>query len=485
MRIDTKNGQYGSSVRSPVAVPCVLWNVLGVIGGTNSGKEPLAKKNPDISDVCQENAIETGPRLRHMACMESWSIGPIILTDTPTRNTNIAKGRVTQNLDAVHEKATESVKRKKPIGLAKRIRIFLWCIIFLEHLISEVGPVNNKFQYLQEPYTTKKIWPVGADGRKARILLTLNAALEIKDKLKDLIDVLDGVLKKEEASTERSEDKPEEESKFSEAANNDGLIKSHIVNYPYRRYFLDLKRNKRGHFLRLTMLSTLNRVQLAVPSQGMLDLYNAINDLLDKWWDGSEAETQKESKSLRVDNRTLYFDSSCNRYGTYLRISEVRTASRTAITIPSRALSRFRDIINGLAADLENVKRRITRVNPVLLQMVILHPSKMNGKRKPLYLPLMPLMNKCKFHTRTVYFSGRCPTAKSTWSQIFSRSANLIASRKAIPSTSDGDGARRSLKHRIIRSLKNDTTLVNFECFRCRQQLHPISADSVNRSDKD
>ncbi|KAG5444750.1 Transcriptional activator protein Pur-alpha [Clonorchis sinensis] len=206
-----------------------------------------------------------------------------------------------------------------------------------------------------------KIAEVGADGRKARILLTLNAALEIKDKLKDLIDVLDGVLKKEEASTERSEDKPEEESKFSEAANNDGLIKSHIVNYPYRRYFLDLKRNKRGHFLRLTMLSTLNRVQLAVPSQGMLDLYNAINDLLDKWWDGSEAETQKalnlpESKSLRVDNRTLYFDSSCNRYGTYLRISEVRTASRTAITIPSRALSRFRDIINGLAADLENVK---------------------------------------------------------------------------------------------------------------------------------
>lgn len=207
-----------------------------------------------------------------------------------------------------------------------------------------------------------KIAEVGADGRKARILLTLNAALEIKEKLKDLIDVLDGVLKKEEeASAENHEAKPESDSKLPEPVNSDGLIKSHIVNYPYRRYFLDLKRNKRGHFLRLTMLSTLNRVQLAVPSQGMVDLYNAISDLLDKWWDGSEVETQKalnlpESKSLRVDNRTLYFDSSCNRYGAYLRISEVRTASRTAITIPRRALSRFRDIINGLAEDLENVK---------------------------------------------------------------------------------------------------------------------------------
>ncbi|KAH9587433.1 hypothetical protein MS3_00005173 [Schistosoma haematobium] len=69
-----------------------------------------------------------------------------------------------------------------------------------------------------------------------------------------------------------------------------------------------------------------------------------------------KAVSLPESKSLRFDNRTLYFDSSFNRFGTYLRISEVRTASRTAITIPGRSLSRFRDIINGLAEDLSNVK---------------------------------------------------------------------------------------------------------------------------------
>ncbi|VDQ10984.1 unnamed protein product [Trichobilharzia regenti] len=161
--------------------------------------------------------------------------------------------------------------------------------------------------------------------------------------LKDLIDVLKEIRTNENAQATNS------------------LIKSHIVNYPYRRYFLDLKRNKRGHFLRLTMLSTLNRIQLAIPSQGMTDLYNAISDMLDKWWDGSEANENKsinlpESKSLRFDNRTLYFDSSFNRFGAYLRISEVRTASRTAITIPGRSLTRFRDIINGLTEDLSNVK---------------------------------------------------------------------------------------------------------------------------------
>ncbi|TPP55898.1 Transcriptional activator protein Pur-alpha [Fasciola gigantica] len=210
-----------------------------------------------------------------------------------------------------------------------------------------------------------KIAEVGIDGRKARILLTLSAAVEIRDKLKDLIEVLDDILKKNEEE-EPQELKAEDGHTAPDSKNQDGtvtdeLIKSHIVNYPYRRYFLDLKKNRRGHFLRLTMLSTLSRIQLAVPSQGMNDLYNAISDLLDKWWDGSKVEEQKavnlpESKVLRVDNKTIYFDSSFNRFGTYLRISEVRTSSRTAITIPSRSLSRFRDIINGLAEDLNNTK---------------------------------------------------------------------------------------------------------------------------------
>ncbi|CAH8528586.1 unnamed protein product [Heterobilharzia americana] len=203
-----------------------------------------------------------------------------------------------------------------------------------------------------------KIAEVGSDGRKARILLTLQAAVEIKDKLKDLIDVLEEIKASEE---ENSGTQNSDENKTPDSQPSNSLIKSHIVNYPYRRYFLDLKRNKRGHFLRLTMLSTLNRIQLAIPSQGMLDLYNAINDMLEKWWDGSETSENKsvnlpESKSLRFDNRTLYFDSSFNRFGAYLRISEVRTASRTAITIPGRSLIRFRDIINGLTEDLSNVK---------------------------------------------------------------------------------------------------------------------------------
>ncbi|KAK4471988.1 hypothetical protein MN116_005366 [Schistosoma mekongi] len=229
-----------------------------------------------------------------------------------------------------------------------------------ENLASVALQVQKKRFYVDVKKNRRgifmKIAEVSSDGRKARILLTLQAAVEIKDKLRDLIDVLEGI-----KSTCKNSAQDLDEIKTPESQPANSLIKSHVVNYPYRRYFLDLKRNKRGHFLRLTMVSTMNRIQLAIPSQGMLDLYNAINEMLEKWWDGLEANDNKsvnlpESKSLRFDNRTLYFDSSFNRFGAYLRISEVRTASRTAITIPGRSLSRFRDIINGLAEDLSNVK---------------------------------------------------------------------------------------------------------------------------------
>nr|VZI49396.1 unnamed protein product [Spirometra erinaceieuropaei] len=130
-----------------------------------------------------------------------------------------------------------------------------------------------------------KIAEVGMDGRKARILLTMSAADDLKDKLKDLTEVYEEIAKKEAENQEYSADHDDK----SGDNNEDGLIKSHILHPP---------RNK---------------------------------------------------KAFRIDNRTLYFDSVSNRYGVFLRISQVWASSRTAITIPERSLNRFRDIINELA----------------------------------------------------------------------------------------------------------------------------------------
>ncbi len=71
------------------------------------------------------------------------------------------------------------------------------------------------------------------DGRKARILLTMTAADDLKDKLKDLVEVYEDIVKKEEVEEQEC---PTDQGDKSSDNNEDGLIKSHIVNYPHRRY---------------------------------------------------------------------------------------------------------------------------------------------------------------------------------------------------------------------------------------------------------
>ncbi|VEL29036.1 unnamed protein product [Protopolystoma xenopodis] len=232
---------------------------------------------------------------------------------------------------------------------------------FFPHSDQMIGEINDEEDLASVSLQIQKkrfYVDVGVDGRKSRILLTMPAAADLRDKLKDLIDVLNETEKKQESEEGVGENVAGNGEKSTENAMVDGLIKSHIVNYPNRRYYLDLKKNRRGIFLRLAMLSAYVRIQLAVPAQGMPQLLSIISDLLGKWWDGSAHDDLKASKSLRVDNKMFYFDSLTHphRVGVFLRISEVKSDSRTAITIPARSLTRFRDVINELAENLANVK---------------------------------------------------------------------------------------------------------------------------------
>lgn len=50
-----------------------------------------------------------------------------------------------------------------------------------------------------------------------------------------------------------------------------------------RRYYLDLKENSRGRFLRVSQTVTRGgpRSQVALPAQGMIEFRDALTDLLD------------------------------------------------------------------------------------------------------------------------------------------------------------------------------------------------------------
>lgn len=189
-----------------------------------------------------------------------------------------------------------------------------------------------------------KIAEVGLDGRKSRILLTMTAADELKEQILDLANVYDKIIVKDSEQPQQTVD----------SVNSDGVVKSHTLNYPHRRYYLDLKKNNRGYFLRITMISSNTRIKLAIPAEGMRKLYSSICSMLKTWWVPAPGKTSTEaslpsSKAFRIDNRTLYFDPITSKRGMFLRISQVWASSRSAITIPARSMNKFKEIINELA----------------------------------------------------------------------------------------------------------------------------------------
>lgn len=189
----------------------------------------------------------------------------------------------------------------------------------------------------------------------------MTAADDLKDKILDLANVYDDITTKDFQLSQQDQ--------ATETLNSDGVVKSHILNYPHRRYYLDLKKNNRGYFLRVTMLSSSARIKLAIPAEGMRKLYSSICSMLKAWWIPTPERTNAgtfqivfldsnrcilemslpPSRAFRIDNRTLYFDPVANRHGVFLRISQVWASSRSAITIPGRSMDKFREIINELA----------------------------------------------------------------------------------------------------------------------------------------
>ena len=132
----------------------------------------------------------------------------------------------------------------------------------------------------------------------------------------------------------------------------DGKLKSEVMIKDNRRYYLDLKENSRGRFLRVSVgwgfpLRSNRRIyerigvscvqvsqtvarggprsQIAIPAQGMIEFRDALTDLLVDFGtdDGGFRGELPEGRHLRVENKNFYFDVGQNSRGIYMRISEV------------------------------------------------------------------------------------------------------------------------------------------------------------------
>ncbi|GAB1605086.1 transcriptional activator protein Pur-beta-like [Argonauta hians] len=177
-----------------------------------------------------------------------------------------------------------------------------------------------------------KIAEVGAGGKKSRLLLAMSTAAEFRDNLTDFSEHYASL------GPPNPDNLPE-----------DGKLKTKTMVKDNRRYYLDLKENQRGRFLRVSQTIPRGgpRTHIAIPAQGMIEFRDALTDLLDEFGiEDHDRSELPENRTARVEGKIFYFDVGSNARGVFLRLTEARPGGyRRSITIPERAWSRFRDLM--------------------------------------------------------------------------------------------------------------------------------------------
>jgi len=223
-----------------------------------------------------------------------------------------------------------------------------------QELATKMLQIQHKRFYLDVKQNRRgrfiKVAEVGAAGRKSRLLLAMSTAAEFRDHLTSFSELYASL------GPPNPDNLPE-----------DGKLKSEVMVKDNRRYYLDLKENNRGRFLRVSQTISRGgpRSQIAIPAQGMIEFRDALTDLLEEFGtdDGGREDNPitsfkgelPEGRHMRIDNKKFYFDIGQNNLGIYMRISEVKSNFRSSITIPEKSWSRFRDVFSDYVEKMTEV----------------------------------------------------------------------------------------------------------------------------------
>jgi len=213
-----------------------------------------------------------------------------------------------------------------------------------QQLASKMLQIQSKRFYLDVKQNRRgrfiKVAEISADGRRVQIFLALSTAAELRNHL-----------------TSFSEYYATLGPSTKETQSEDLKLKTEMMIKDNRRYFLDLKENFRGRFLRLSQISSRDesRSQIALPAQGMIEFRDCLTDLLNEFGveDGGFQNILPGGRNYRIENKNFYFDIGHNNRGVFMRVSEVKTDFRTAITIPEKSWAKFRDILDDCVVKME------------------------------------------------------------------------------------------------------------------------------------
>lgn len=174
-----------------------------------------------------------------------------------------------------------------------------------------------------------KLSEVAPNGQKMRIIMGLTIAKEFHDRLSEFCEAYS------ELGPGRSD---------GSSSCNYGNIKSETIFKEDKRYYMDLRENHRGRFLQVSVsLPNHDRSQIVIPAHGMIDIRDALTDILNEHGKEDKPENPhgERRQTLTVDGKSFHFDVGDNPRGTYLRISEVSGSFKASITIPEDSWDRF------------------------------------------------------------------------------------------------------------------------------------------------
>ncbi|XP_014815140.1 PREDICTED: transcriptional activator protein Pur-alpha [Calidris pugnax] len=87
--------------------------------------------------------------------------------------------------------------------------------------------------------------------------------------------------------------------------------------------------------------ATAPPVTIALPAQGLIEFRDALAKLIDDYGVEEEPAELPEGTSLTVDNKRFFFDVGSNKYGVFMRVSEVKPTYRNSITVPYKVWAKF------------------------------------------------------------------------------------------------------------------------------------------------
>lgn len=267
----------------------------------------------------------------------------------------------------------------------------------IQELASKRVDVQKKRFYLDVKQSPRggrflkiaEVW-VGRGGgdsiRKSKLTLTMAAAPALRRCLGHFIDYYARIGLRGGAGGPGGPQEPRASLSPSGSGGSEEqrVLKSESLEGEHRRYLLDLRENQRGRFLRIRQTVTRGHAPLGhahqgyaplghaprghappghygpgveqtivLPAQGLIEFRDALSQLIEDYGDqdggaGAGAgppagphPALPEGASFRVDNKRFYFDVGSNRFGVFLKVSEVRQPYRSTITVPLKAWARF------------------------------------------------------------------------------------------------------------------------------------------------